>query len=52
MKTQAGFLLGTGDRCIADAEEACRKAQGFALQAASAFGDVASKLNRAWQALD
>ena len=39
-------------KSIADAEEACRKSMGFALQAAKAFGEVASKLNRAWQALD
>ena len=32
---------------IADAEAACRKAQGFAQSAAKAFGEVASKLNRA-----
>ena len=32
---------------IADAEAACRKAQGFAQSAAQAFGEVASKLNRA-----
>ena len=37
---------------IADAEEACRKAQGFALSAATAFGDVASKLHKAWLQLD
>ena len=32
---------------IADAEAACRKAQGFAQSASTAFGEVASKLNRA-----
>ena len=37
---------------ISDAEAACRKAQSFALSAAQAFGDVASKLNRAWQTLE
>ena len=37
---------------IADAEEACRKAQGFALSAAKAFGDGAAKLNRTWQKLE
>lgn len=37
---------------IQDAESACRKAQTFAMSAATAFGDVASKLQRAWQTLE
>ena len=42
----------TAKRLIADAEEGCRKAQGFALSAATAFGDVALKLHHAWQTLE
>ena len=37
---------------IADAEEACRKAQGFAQSAAQAFGEVSQKLNNAWKQLE
>ena len=36
-------------KCIADAEDAARKAQAIAQAGAQAFGDVATKLNRAWQ---
>ncbi len=34
-------------KCIADAEDAARKAQAIAMAAAQAFGDVATKLSRA-----
>ena len=38
-------------KCIADAEDAARKAQAIAMAAAQAFGDVATKLNRAWHSM-
>ena len=38
-------------KCIADAEDAARKAQAIALSAAQAFGDVATKLSRAWHSM-
>ena len=38
-------------KCIADAEDAARKAQAIAQAAAQAFGDVAMKLNRAWHSM-
>jgi hypothetical protein len=45
-------VLLEAKQSIADAEAACRKAQGFAQSAAKAFGEVASKLNRARLTLD
>ena len=38
-------------KCIADAEDAARKAQAIAQSAAQAFADVANKLNRAWHSM-
>jgi hypothetical protein len=38
-------------KCIADAEDAARKAPAIAMSAAQAFGDVAKKLNRAWHSM-
>ena len=48
---ESAAIARMAKKCIADAEDAARKAQAIAQAAAQAFGDVAMKLNRAWHSM-